>query len=249
MDPIEDVVEPERFHLGPGNEETLRQRQLVLIGKVMAGFSDKIQNHLATIHESNGRLGDLVGQDSQWTEEERERLAGIVSTIERHVQTLVQKSQHLSRFARRTGATSCTFDAGELVEEAVSFSTRLARVRQVSLAQEAAGTLPSLCSDPTRIHFIVSILINSMLERVSRGGKVILRAEPVEKGVLIEVEGRGSLDAAAQSPPGEGNPYWPAMEQVVGDLGGHLQIDSIAHDINRTALFLPTTKVPDTSHM
>ena len=249
MDSIKDTVEPERFDLGPGSEETLRRRQLALIGKVMAVFSDKIQNHLATIYESNGQLGNLVGQESECTEEERDRFAGIVSTIEKHVQILVQKSQHLSRFAQRTGAASCTFDAGELVEEAVFFSTRLARVRQVSLAQDAAGALPSLCSDPVQIHFIVSILINSMLERVSRGGKVILRAEPVEKGVLIAVEGQGSLDAAAQSPPGEGNPYWPALEQVVGDLGGRLQIDSIAHDINRTALFLPTEKVADTSQM
>ena len=249
MDSSEGVVEPDRFDVEAGNEETLRRKHLALIGKVMAGSSDKLQNHLATIHESNGRLGDLVGHESQWTEEEQERFAGIVSTIQKHVQILVQKSEHLSRFAQRTGRTLCTFNAAELVEEAVSFSTRLARVRRVSLAQETTGIPHNFCSDPVRIHFIVSILINSMLERVSRGGKVVLRTEPVEKGVMIEVEGQGSLDAEAPSPPGKGNPYWPAMEQTVGDLGGYLKIDSVAHDINRTALFLPTKKVPDTSQM
>jgi signal transduction histidine kinase len=249
VDSIEDIAEPKESDLGPGKEEMLRQRQLALIGKVMAGFSDKMQNHLATIQESTGRLGDLVGQASQYTEEDRDRFTNVLSTIERHVRMLAQKSHDLNRFAERTGAPFATFDTGELVEEVMSFSTRFARIRKVSLSVEAAETSPSLCSDPVRIHFLVSILINSMLERVSRGGKVILRAQSAENGVLIEVEGHGPLEVVAPSSPEGGSPYWPVMEQVVGDLGGRLQTDSISHDFNRSALFLPTKQLPDTSQM
>jgi C4-dicarboxylate-specific signal transduction histidine kinase len=247
VDSIEGVAEPEKMALGPGKEETLRQRQLALIGKVIAGFSDKIEGHLTDIQESTGRLGDLVGQASESTQEDRETFAGILSTIERHVKILAQKKQHLNRFAQRTGALSSTFDAGELIEETLSFSTRSARLRRVSLAQEAAKMSPSLRSDPMRIHFLVSILVDSMLERVSRGGKVILRAESAEEGVVIEVEGHGTVDPESPSLSEKGNPYWPVVEQVVCDLGGRLQMNASANDINRTALFLPTKQVPDTS--
>jgi hypothetical protein len=97
-----------------------------------------------------------------------------------------------------------------------------------------------------RIHFLVSILVDSMLESVSRGGKVILRTKSAEEGVVIEVEGHGTVDPEASSLSEKGNPYWPAVEQVVGDLGGRLQMNAIANDINRTALFLPTKQVPGT---
>jgi signal transduction histidine kinase len=248
VDSIEDA-ELKKLEFGPEKEEMFRQRQLAFIGKVMAGFSDKMQNHLESIQESTGSLGDLVGQASQWTEEDREKFAGILSTIERHTKILAQKSEHINRFARRTGAPFSTFDAGELVEEVMSFSTRLARLRQVSLAREPSEKTSSLFSDPVRIHFLVSILINNMLERVSRGGRVTVRAESVEKGVLIEVEGHATLQAAAPSSPEKGNPFWPVVKEVAGDLGGHLQINSIAHDTDRTALFLPTKQVPDTSQI
>ncbi len=246
MDSTEDATQAKEANFRAGTQEILRQEQLALIGKVLASFSDKMQKHLATMQESMIGLGDLVGQASQWTEEDRERFTGLLSTIERHVEMSAQKSHHLNRFARRTGLLFFTFDAGDLVEEAVSFSTRYARIRQVSLTREAAAASPVICSDPVRIQFVVLILIDTMLERVNRGGKVTLRAKPADKGVLIEVEGHSGLEGMALSQPEQGNRYWALVEKVVGDLGGRLQTDSVSHEIYRTTLFLPTREVSDT---
>jgi len=229
-------------------EEMLRQRQLTVIGKVLAGYAHSMRDRLATIRESDGWLGDLLGQAGHGTEEDRERFGEILSTIERQVKVLDRKSEFLSRLAQRMGTGLCTFDPGEIVEEAVTLSSRSAHLREVFLRPEVAETLPNLYGDPVRVHFLVLILINDMLERTGRSGKIIVRAGSVEKSVLIEIEGSGTLEAVAP-PPEEGNQYWSIGQQVVADLGGRLQTTAIGRDKNRTSMILPIKQVPSTSEM
>jgi len=223
--------------MGPDKEEVLRQRQLAFVGKMLDGYTHSIPEYLATIQESTGSLGDLLGQASQVTEEDREKFVTILSTIERQVKKLEGKSQHLGRFAKRMGTAFAAFDPAEVVEEAVSFSNRSARIREVSLIPEVAEGLPSLYGDPARIHFLVWILIDDMLEQVGRGGKIILRAGALEKGVLIEVEGYGTAEALTSAE--KENPYWSIGQQAVADLGGYLRTTEIQGDRRQSSLFLP----------
>jgi hypothetical protein len=223
--------------MGLDKKEVLRQRQLAFVGKMLDGYTQRIPEYLATIQESTGSLDDFLGQASQVTDEDREKFVTILSTIERQVKKLERKSQHLGRFAKRMGTALSTFDPGEVVEEAVSFSTRSAHVQEVTLTPEVAQGLPSLYGDPVRIHFLVSMLIDDMLERVGRGGKIILRTGALEKGVLIEVEGYGTSEALASAE--KGNPCWSIGQQVVADFGGRLQTTAIQDDRRRSSLFLP----------
>lgn len=224
----------------PDREEIFRQKHMAFIGKVLTCFPHSIRNRLATIRESAGLIGDLLGQEDQWSEEDRAKFTGILSTIENQVNILAQKSQYLDRFAQRMGKTLSTLDPGEIVEEVVSFSSRFARLRRVSLNLDAAETLPSLYSDPLRIYFLVSIMIHDMLERVERGGKVIVRVEQMDNEMLIEVQGHGhgALDTVTPSPEGK-DQYWPTGQQVVDDLGGRLETSTIGRDMRQTSLFLP----------
>jgi signal transduction histidine kinase len=234
----------EDMAMEPAKEDMLRQRQLTLIGKMLDGYTHRIPGYLATIRESTSRLADLLEQASQRTEEDRVKFANILSTIERQVEMLGRKGLYLRRFAQRMGTALSTFNPGEIVEEAVSLSTRSARVREVSLTAEVAGGLPSLHGDPARTHFVVSILINDMLERVGGGGKIIVRAGSTEKGVLIEVEGYASSEATAVPSPQEGNRYWSIGQQIVADLGGRLEAAAMQVDRRRSSLLLPITLAP-----
>jgi signal transduction histidine kinase len=226
--------------------EMLRQRQLAFVGKQLAGFSFGMEGHLATIRKSADCLGDCLQQAAGATVEERDRFAQILSTIQKQIKILVTKSQHLFRFAQRMDTALSTFDPGELVEEVLAFSSRLARVREVTLRPEVAEILPSLYNDPMRIHFLVLVLMNDMLERVGSGGEVILRATPAENGVLIEVEGQGIKETGARSPEGE-HSHWLIGQQVVAGLGGRLETTGIGSDRKRSSLFLPTTLQPGPS--
>jgi signal transduction histidine kinase len=225
--------------MGSDREELLRQKQLAFVGKVLANLTDNMQDHMNSIQEANGRLGGLVEQAGPQDPEDQERFGRVLSAIKRHLESLAQKNEHLRRFAQRTAQPFSSFEAKELVEEAVSFSTRIAHVRGVSLEQEISDTLPSLHCDPVRVLFLISILVQNLLERVPRDGKVIVRAASADEGIRIEVEGHGMLEADASSAHGIGAPHWSAVESVVGDLGGRLDVTPTADDLNRTAVFLP----------
>ena len=219
-------------------EDMLRQRQLASIGNVLSDFSHSIQNCLATVRESAGWVRELLGQECPMLDDDRKKFADILFTIERQINILIQKSEHLNRFAQRMGTTFSSFEPGEIVEESVSFSSRFAHLHEVSLSSEIAETLPALYSDPVRIHFLVSILINDMLKKTNRGGKIVLHTESVEEGVLIEVEGYGVSEAVAPVSD-EVNQYWLLCQQILADLGSRLEITTIGRDRERASLFLP----------
>lgn len=219
-------------------EEIVRQAQLAFIGQLLHGYTLSMEDHLAAIRESVRWLGDCLQQAAEATKEEREQFTDILSTVERQVEILDKKSRHVDRFAARMGSACSTFDPGEVVEEALSFSTRLARVREVSLKPEVGEALPSIYSDPAKIHFVVVTLIDDMVERVGTGGEVILRALPVENAVLIEVEGHAATEATAR-PSVEKNPHWSIGEQTVSDLGGRLETTQTGNLVKRSSLFLP----------
>jgi hypothetical protein len=220
-------------------EEIFRQRQRTFVGKVMARFSADMQDHMANIQESKDQLGHLLAQTTSWPQEDHERFDGILSTIGRHLNLLSERSEHVRRSGQRTGVQFETFDAGDVVEEAVSFSTRLARSRRISLERQATETSPRLYSDPVRALLLVMGLIHHMLERVTRGGKVIVGASLAENGVLIEIEGHGTEEAMASPSPEEENPDWLVAEHLLDDLGGRLQTEAMGTEIGRMALFLP----------
>ena len=227
--------------MDPDKEEILLRRQMTFIGKALACFPHNMRNHLAAVKESSGLIGNLLGQTEQWSEEDRKQFTGIISTIENQVNILTRKSQYLDRFAQRMEKTFSNLDPGEIVEEAVSFSSRFALLRQASLKVDTAETLPCLYSDPLLIYFLVSIMINDMLERIERGGKVIVQVGQKDNGVLIEVQGHGIIDTAVLSTEGTGR-YWPAGQKAVEDLGGRLDTSIIEQDMRRTSLFLPIKK-------
>ncbi|HDZ61826.1 MAG TPA: hypothetical protein ENH40_01615 [Nitrospirae bacterium] len=226
----------------PVREEIFRQKHMVFIGKVLACFPHSIRNRLATIRETAGLMGDLLRQEDQWSEDDQKKFTGILSTIENHVNILARKNEYLDRFAQRMGKTFTTLDLREVVEEVVSFSSRFAHLRRVSLTLDAAKTLPSIYSDPLLIYFIVSIMIDDLLERVERGGKVIVRVEQINNEMLIEAQGCGTLDTAAPSTE-ERNKYWLTGQQVVNNLGGRLKTSAIGSDMRQTSLFLPIKQV------
>ena len=233
----------------PEKEEMFRQRQLALIGKILTGLTQETSNHLQTLQASAGRLFSFLGQANQESGEDYKKFADILSSIERHIKFLNQKSLHLHRFGLRMGTALSTFDPGEVIEEAVLFSTHLAHLYNVSLRLEVDETLPGLYSDPVYVHFLVSILIHSMLEQVGGDGKITVSARPIEKDLLIRVEGQGLFEAT--TPPNEEarSAYWSIGQRLVSDLRGRLQPEVMEHETKRITLFLPLRQASNKSEV
>ena len=227
-------------------EEILRQRRLTFIGKVLADFPADSRNHLAVIQESADWLDErLLEQADHVAQEDQKRFGEILSTIKSHVKILNRKNYFLDRFARRIGKTSFTSDPAEIIAEVVSFSARSAHLRRVAVTTEMPETLPSIFCDPGRVYFLVSIILNDMLERVTVGGKIFIQAKSAEKTVLIEVEGHSIQESRAPAQDGE-NRHWSMCRQIVALFEGRLETVTIGKNKRRTSLFLPIKRTRDT---
>ena len=224
---------------GLEKEEMLHQGRLAFVGEVLTAFTQKIPHHMDVIQDSARRLAHLLEEINQESQEDKQKLASILSAIERHLIMFSQKTQNLDRFGKRMGTLPCTFNPAEVVEEAIVFSARLAHLHGVSLKLEVEEALPSLNSDPVCIHFLVSIAIHKMLEQAGEGGRVLVRIRPSDKKLLIRVTGQGTFEPIAPSEPEAGDPYWSIGQQMAADLGAHLEPANIERDTKRITLSLP----------
>lgn len=220
-------------------EEILHQKRLAFIGEALTALMQKIPHHMDVIQDSAGGLAHLLEEINQESQEDKQKLAPLLSAIERHLLMFSQKTQSLDRFGKRMGTLPCTFNPAEVVEEAIVFSARLAHLHGVSLKLEMDDALPSLFSDPVCFHFLVSIAIQKMFDQVGEGGKVLVRIRPSDKKLLIRVTGHGTTESTAPSEPEAGDPYWRMGQQMASNLGGHLEPANIERDTKLITLFLP----------
>jgi hypothetical protein len=224
---------------GPKKEEIPRQRRLAFIGEVLTAFTQKIPHHMDVVKDSARRLAHLLDHQNQESQEDKQKLAHLLSAIERHLIMFSQKTQNLDRFGKRMGTLPSTFNPVEVVEEAIVFSARLAHLHKVSLKLEVDEPLPSLYSDPVSIHFLVSMAIHKMLEQVGAGGEVFVRIGPSGKKLLIRVTGHGTFEPITPSEPEAGDAYWPMWQQMAADVGLHLEPANIERDTRLITLSLP----------
>ena len=221
-------------------KEAFRNRDVSFIGLVLACTGDDIRNRLAHVEESAARVRNLLEEEGDVSNENHNSPADILSTIDRQLKLLGQKIHYLSRFAKRMDKRFCIFDPGQILEEAVSFSTRFARMKSVSLVYEPRRTLPTLSSDPLAVHFLVSTLIKDMVKRVQKGGAVSVRTQPENRGLMIDISGRGSFKASGTGLPqaGDEDPYRAAVDRMLGPLGGHLETSEPGANVRKASLLL-----------
>jgi len=79
--------------------DILRNRQLAMIGRLLAGFSHELKNHLAIIKESNGLIGDLLSMGRVENPALQTKLEKVTETINRRTLMIAEMTKHLSGFA------------------------------------------------------------------------------------------------------------------------------------------------------
>lgn len=219
--------------------ESLRQKELAFIGKMLTAYTQKISDHLSVLQVSADRLANLLEQANQGTEEDNRKLADLLSPIGRHLTNVSQKTQHLQRFGQRMGTGLSTFNHVEVIEEAILFSTRLAQVYKASIRLKAEKSLPNLHSNPVCLHFLVSMAINRMLARVGEGGKVLVRTGPSDKGLCITVAGHGTWESVTSSEGEKAEQDWSMGQGLAAGLGGYLEPATPGHDTAQLSIYLP----------
>lgn len=182
-------------------ENRIRQEQVESFGRLMAGFSHDMKNHLGIIRESNGLMGDLLSMSDLGGDVVlQERLQKAIGAIENRVQLAAHMLHHLSGLAHRPDIPLSSFQINDIINEECVFLERFTRLQKVSLALELQEGLPSLYSDPALLQHVIYRIFMLILAGIDDGGSLTILTEHSDSGVFLvfRAAGPGKLEGVIE---------------------------------------------------
>ncbi len=203
-------------------ENRLRSEQMESLGRMLAGFSHDMRNHLAVIRESNGLLEDLLTMEMP-DEHSRlpEQMKKAIALIEERVSKSADLCRHLSGLAHRSDLFLSSFDLNELISELTVFLDRPARLRRVHLRPQPGSEIQPLYNDSALLQHVVYRLTAFFLEQAEEGGTLLIGTGQEEElrvvNFLLVSGAQVSLAAFPET-----------MSAAVGKLGGELEVQDLS---------------------
>ncbi|MBU1233192.1 MAG: hypothetical protein KKC77_09895 [Proteobacteria bacterium] len=167
-------------------ENNIRQEQIESFGRLMAGFSHDMKNHLGIIRESNGLMGDILEMGGLGEDEiSLQRLKKSISAIERRVVITANMFHHLSGFAHRADAPYSSFQLNDLISEECIFLERFSRLKQIEIVQELGDGLLAIYNDPALLQHVLYRLYIQCLEQIESGHSLIIITSQEGENIVI----------------------------------------------------------------
>lgn len=167
--------------------ESLREQQLYSFGRMLAGFSHEMKNHLGIIRESAGLISDYVEMNAAGLDPAlSERLLKATAGIEQRVKLSADCCRALSGFAHRADTPLASFELGELAGESAVFLERFARLKQVTFVVESDGDAV-LVNSPTLVHHLLYRLFFLVVDQVETNGTLRFISSPAADGALLRI--------------------------------------------------------------
>ena len=180
-------------------ENSIRQEQAESFGRLMAGFSHDMKNHLGIIRESNGLMGDLVEMGGLAENEMlAERFKKSISSIEKRIVIAAEMLHHLSSFAHRSDTPCSSFQVNDLLTEEHTFLQRFSKLQQINVTLELGQGLSAIYNDPALLQHIFYRMYILCLEQLSPSQNLLIVTRQKEKIVEIIFRLPDSLHPTAE---------------------------------------------------
>lgn len=190
-------------------ENVLRDSHLACVGKLLAGFTHELKNHLAIINESSGLMADMLEMGKGGEEETCRKFQKITSTIAERVVQANVLARHLNGFAHRMDVPDSVFDINELLDEELALILRFAKLKGVSISSRFQGGLPSVDSNPALLQFILFALIDSIISRLECAGEI--NVITLESGGNVQVR----IEVAGATPEDGGRIFHKDLAELI----------------------------------
>jgi len=221
------------------NENILRDSQLASLGKMLAGYSHELKNHLAIINESAGLMGDLLEMGIIDDEQSIQRFKKIISVIEERINQANTMAKHMSSFAHKMDIPDSNFDVNELLNEEFAFLDRFFWIKSVSVQKKLQSELPAVCNNPSLLQFVIFTYIHKIVAGIEAGGEIALSSQMQGKNILIIIEAPNlsalTIDQDSCSPDAA------AIKYALNKMGIAIMEETLADDRHKTTLTIPTT--------
>ena len=198
-------------------ENSIRQEQLESFGRLMAGFSHDMKNHLGIIRESNGLMDDIIAMGGCGEDEMSvERVRKSISAIERRVAIAANMFHHLSGFAHRPDTPRSSFQINDLVTEEYIFLERFSRLRQIDVTLKPGEGLATVYNDPALLQHVVYRVYILCLDQLDSGDSLIIITEQDENNIEITFRLIGASQVSLEHL--SDNHLLPAVNKLEGTL-------------------------------
>ena len=152
--------------MNENRENELRTLQLEFFGRILAGFTHDLKNHLAIIQESNGLISDLVAMGMITDEALAAKLQKIVTSIQGRVSQATDMANNLNGFAHRQDTPLSSFQVNDLLAEELTFLRKFTRIREIDLKIELHEGLPAIYNNPSLVQYVVFKLFTMALKKL-----------------------------------------------------------------------------------
>ena len=198
-------------------ENSIRQEQIESLGRLMAGFSHDMKNHLGIIRESNGLMDDIIAMGGCGEDEPSvKRLRKSISAIERRVDISATILHHLSGLAHRSDTPHSSFQINDLVTEESIFLERFTRLKQVDFTLKLGEGLAAIYNDPALLQHVVYRVYILCLDQLDSGHSLIIITGQNEKNTEITFRLVGASQANLEHL--SDNNLVPAINKLEGTL-------------------------------
>jgi len=164
-------------------ENELRSLQLEFFGRILAGFTHDLKNHLAIIKESNGLISDLVDMGRITDEALALKLQKITTSIQGRVGQATDMANNLNGFAHRLDTPCSTFQVNDLLAEELTFLRRFSRLREIELKIELREGIPAIHNNPSMVQYVLFKVYTMALKKL-KNRSLLEIASSEEKGVV-----------------------------------------------------------------
>lgn len=219
-------------------ENNIRQQQMESFGRLMAGFSHDMKNHLGTIREANGLMSDFLAMGGLGDNEALlQRFTKAIASIENRVIIAAEMLHHLSAFAHRSDSPFSSFQVNDLINEGGTFLERFTRLKQVGFSFEPGEGLPAIYNDPALLLHVFYRLHCLCLEQLSAGHTLVVLTRPNQKTVEI-------VFRLACSQKNLDKLFSNTLQAAVEKLAGRLDTTTHSEDLSDIVLAISSLNVP-----
>lgn len=203
-------------------EKELRHTQCAYMGKLLAGFTHELKNHLAIINESAGLMGDLLDMGKGKEEEALPKLKSIIETISDRINLADIMLKHLNGLAHRMDTPQSLFSLTEVVSEELALIKRFSRLKGIDIEVECGEDSYQVFSNPTLLQFVIFVLFDMALSNLESGGKIKVVFKSSIQGPQVQLEMIGNCLKKNKAAPN--NELLKLIEFSSKELGAKFEI-------------------------
>ncbi len=212
--------------MDPQIENSIRQEQIESLGRLIAGFSHDMKNHLGVIRESSGLMGDLLSMGGIDTNEvQQNRLQKSIATIEKRVVTAAEMLHHLSGLAHRSDAPLSSFQLNDLIVEESIFLKRFANMGQIDFTLKLQEGLPFIYNDPSLLQHVIYRLYRGCLDTIEAGGRLQISTISCDDSITMTFQAEGS--AKSESVESISQSTLSAIKKLHGDFSSTMSANGL----------------------